>query len=108
MHGTGTPNNDESETAAMKRLFGDNMPEVSSTKSSTGHTTSASGAIETVICVLAINNNFTPVNVNWKNRMENLNITDNAKILHISNFKRFMNEKSDPNPKKVNMNKYKI
>jgi 3-oxoacyl-[acyl-carrier-protein] synthase II len=70
-HGTGTPNNDESETAAMKRLFGDNMPEVSSTKSSTGHTTSASGAIETVICVLAINNNFTPVNVNWKNRMEN-------------------------------------
>lgn len=70
-HGTGTPNNDESETMAMKRLFGSNMPEVSSTKSSTGHTTSASGAIETVICVLAINNNFIPVNVNWKNRMDN-------------------------------------
>lgn len=70
-HGTGTPNNDESETVAMKRLFGDNIPQVSSTKSLTGHTTSASGAIETVICVLAINNNFMPVNVNWKNRMEN-------------------------------------
>ena len=52
-HGTGTPNNDASESAALKRLFGDRVPPVSSTKSFTGHTTSASGAIETVICLQA-------------------------------------------------------
>ena len=53
-HGTGTPNNDSSESQAMMRLFGDAIPPVSSTKSFTGHTTSASGNIETVICLLAL------------------------------------------------------
>ena len=53
-HGTGTQNNDLSESAAIKRIFGDNMPYVSSTKSLTGHTTSASGGIEAVICLLAM------------------------------------------------------
>ena len=61
-HGTGTPNNDPSESVALKRIFGDDMPLVSSTKGFTGHTTSASGSIETVICVLAMQNNFVPVN----------------------------------------------
>ena len=60
-HGTGTPNNDPSESVALKRIFGDDMPLVSSTKGFTGHTTSASGSIETVICVLAMQNNFVPV-----------------------------------------------
>lgn len=60
-HGTGTPNNDPSESVALKRIFGDDMPLVSSTKGFTGHTTSASGSIETVICVLAMENNFVPV-----------------------------------------------
>ena len=60
-HGTGTPNNDPSESVALKRIFGDDIPLVSSTKGFTGHTTSASGSIETVICVLAMQNNFVPV-----------------------------------------------
>ena len=64
-HGTGTPNNDASESAALKRLFGDRVPPVSSTKSFTGHTTSASGAIETVICLQALRHQFLPVNLNW-------------------------------------------
>ncbi len=68
-HGTGTPNNDLSESRALKRVFGDNMPEVSSTKSLTGHTTSASGSIETVISILAMRNGFTPANVGWSNPM---------------------------------------
>lgn len=68
-HGTGTPNNDASETVAMKRLFGSMVPAVSSTKSMTGHTTSASGAIEMVICMLALRHSFLPVNVNWANAM---------------------------------------
>ncbi len=69
-HGTGTPNNDISESIALKRIFGDNMPEVSSTKSFTGHTTSASGSIEVVICLLAMQHNFTPANLCWKNQAE--------------------------------------
>lgn len=70
-HGTGTPNNDASESAAMLRLFGDRVPPVSSTKAFTGHTTSASGAIETVICLLALRYGFLPVNLNWQHPMDN-------------------------------------
>lgn len=69
-HGTGTPNNDITESQALKRIFGDSLPEVSSTKAFTGHTTSASGSIETVICILAMQNNFTPANLGWKNKIE--------------------------------------
>lgn len=69
-HGTGTPNNDITESQSLIRIFGDNMPEVSSTKAFTGHTTSASGSIEAVICILAMQNNFTPANLGWKNRIE--------------------------------------
>lgn len=66
-HGTGTPNNDISESQSLKRIFGENMPLVSSTKSFTGHTTSASGSIETVICILAMQNQFVPGNLGWQN-----------------------------------------
>jgi 3-oxoacyl-[acyl-carrier-protein] synthase-1 len=69
-HGTGTPNNDESESHALMRLFGDHVPAVSSTKSFTGHTTSASGSIEATICLLTMNHQFLPVNLNWKNPMD--------------------------------------
>lgn len=69
-HGTGTPNNDISESQSLKRIFGDKLPEVSSTKSFTGHTTSASGSIEAVICILAMQNRFTPANLGWKNHEE--------------------------------------
>lgn len=69
-HGTGTPNNDITESQALIRIFGEDMPEISSTKAFTGHTTSASGSIETVICILAMQNNFTPANLGWKNKIE--------------------------------------
>lgn len=69
-HGTGTPNNDASESAAVKRLFGENVPPMSSTKQFTGHTTSASGSIEAVFCILALQNGFVPVNLNWSQPME--------------------------------------
>lgn len=70
-HGTGTPNNDQTESVALQRVFGDSIPKVSSTKSFTGHTTSASGSIEAVICLLAMNNSFVPANIGWKNPMNN-------------------------------------
>ena len=69
-HGTGTPNNDITESQSLKRIFGESMPEVSSTKAFTGHTTSASGSIEAVICILAMQNNFTPANLGWQNKIE--------------------------------------
>ncbi len=65
-HGTGTLNNDMSESRALSRVFGDNIPPVSSTKGFTGHTTSASGAIETVICLLAMQNDMIPANLGWE------------------------------------------
>jgi 3-oxoacyl-(acyl-carrier-protein) synthase len=70
-HGTGTPNNDTSESQAMIRLFDGKVPPVSSTKPFTGHTTSASGSIEAVFCVLALQHGFLPVNLNWSQPMEN-------------------------------------
>lgn len=66
-HGTGTPNNDETELAAMERIWESHLPKFSSTKAFTGHTTSASGSIEAVICLLAIENGFLPKNLGWKN-----------------------------------------
>ena len=65
-HGTGTPNNDASESAAIRRVFGENHPPVSSTKAFTGHTTSASGSIEAVFCLLAMEQGFLPANLGWK------------------------------------------
>ena len=53
-HGTGTGNNDASESAAFVRLFGGKMPPFSSTKAFTGHTLAAAGGIEAVLSVLAI------------------------------------------------------
>ncbi len=68
-HGTGTPNNDQSESVALRRVFGERMPMVSSTKSFTGHTTSASGSIETVICLLTLRHQFVPANLGWSQPM---------------------------------------
>lgn len=69
-HGTGTPDNDQSESVALRRIFGDTLPPVSSTKSFTGHTTSASGSIEAVICLLAMHHHFLPTNLGWKEAMD--------------------------------------
>jgi 3-oxoacyl-(acyl-carrier-protein) synthase len=67
-HGTGTTDNDRSESTALRRVFDDAIPPVSSTKSLTGHTTSASGGIETVICLIAMQKQFIPSNYGWKNQ----------------------------------------
>lgn len=71
-HGTATPNNDLSESAALTRLFGASMPAVSSTKAFTGHTTSASGGLEAAICVMALQHGFVPANLNWTETAEGL------------------------------------
>ena len=71
-HGTGTTNNDLSEGTAIIRLFGENIPPVSSTKSFTGHTTSAAGGVEAIISILALQHNFLPVNLNFSEKMPEL------------------------------------
>jgi len=67
-HGTSTQYNDKFETAAIKSTFGDyayKLP-VSSTKSMTGHMLGASGAIEAIICVKALEEGFVPATIGYK------------------------------------------
>jgi 3-oxoacyl-[acyl-carrier-protein] synthase II len=66
-HGTGTPLNDASETAGVKRAFGEraySIP-ISSTKSMTGHMMGATGAVEAVFCVQVINTGVVPPTINY-------------------------------------------
>ena len=65
-HGTSTPANDTTETAAIKRALGDNAYNlaVSSTKSMTGHLLGGSGGIEAVACMMAIANGKVPPTIN--------------------------------------------
>lgn len=74
-HGTGTGNNDLCESVAIKRVFGDHVPPFSSTKSFTGHTTSAAGAVEAVISILSLTNGFIPANLNFSSAIEESGLT---------------------------------
>jgi len=67
-HGTSTPANDSAETAAVKAVFGDHAYElvIGSTKSMTGHTLGAAGAIEGVIAALACQRGLIPPTINFE------------------------------------------
>ena len=67
-HGTGTPLNDKGETKAVKLAFGEHSKEllISSTKSMTGHLLGASGAIEAVMTIKALEEQFAPPTVGYK------------------------------------------
>tara|TARA_B100001996_G_scaffold162258_1_gene123743 strand:+ start:2821 stop:4071 length:1251 start_codon:yes stop_codon:yes gene_type:complete len=69
-HGTSTPFNDKTESAAISTLFNDHASKlrVSSTKSMIGHALGASGALEAVACVKAINENIAPPTINYENK----------------------------------------
>lgn len=73
-HGTGTPNNDASESAAMKAIWGDKVPSFSSTKSFTGHTLAAAGAIEAVFSILAIKHQQIWGNLNYTTPIAGLDL----------------------------------
>lgn len=65
-HGTSTQLNDLNETKAIKKLFGEHAYKlaISSTKSMTGHLLGATGAVESIVCILAINNSIIPPTIN--------------------------------------------
>ena len=69
-HGTGTRNNDLSESVALKRIFDEQIPEFSSTKGFTGHTLGAAGAIEAIFSLLAIQKGQIFPNLNFNSKME--------------------------------------
>jgi len=69
-HGTGTKNNDLSESIAIKNAFGNAIPPFSSTKAFTGHTLAAAGAIEAVYSVLAIKNQVHFSGLNYNDPLE--------------------------------------
>jgi len=66
-HGTSTPLGDIAETIALKSVFGETVPQISSTKSMTGHTLGAAGAIESIFCIKAINEGIIPPTINLDN-----------------------------------------
>ena len=66
-HGTSTPLGDVAETIALKKVFGENVPQISSTKSMTGHTLGAAGAIESIFCIKSIIDGIIPPTINLKN-----------------------------------------
>ena len=67
-HGTSTPQGDTAETKAIKDVFGDHAYKlaVSSTKSMMGHTFGAAGAIEAIMCVLALHDGQLPPTINYQ------------------------------------------
>src|SRR5213076_1781232 len=74
-HGTATAFNDAAEGKAVSELF-DRVP-VSSTKSMMGHSLGAAGTIEAVFCILALQHQFTPPNINFRTGDDRLNIIAN-------------------------------
>lgn len=64
-HGTSTPANDKNETAAIKDVFGANVPLVSSIKGQIGHCLGAAGSIEAVVTLMAMRDSILPPTINY-------------------------------------------
>jgi 3-oxoacyl-[acyl-carrier-protein] synthase II len=84
MHGTGTPNNDLSESMATKAVFGNIVPKFSSTKAFTGHTLAAAASIEAVISVLSLQNSMIFPNLNFTTPIAEMNLIPETKLVNTS------------------------
>lgn len=77
VHGTSTPVGDVKELGAIREVFGDNSPAISSTKSMTGHSLGAAGAHEAIYSLLMLHNDFIAPSINIETldeQAEGLNI----------------------------------
>lgn len=90
LHGTGTANNDSSEAQAILNLFGSTPPPLSSTKSFTGHTLAASGALEAVFSAYAIKEGIIFPNAHFATPMSNFTISPVNSFLKGQNLKHVM------------------
>ncbi len=90
VHGTGTSNNDLSEGRAIEKLFKYNIPKFSSTKSFTGHTLAAAGAVESVFSILSIKNKMIFPNINFKKKMKELDLIPETKLIKNINVNKIM------------------
>lgn len=79
-HGTATGNNDLSEGRAILRVFGEKVPEFSSTKAFTGHTLAAAGAIEAVYSILSLQNNVIFPNLNYRTPMKEFSLIPETEL----------------------------
>lgn len=73
-HGTATVNNDLSEGRAFQRVFGETVPDFSSTKAFTGHTLAAAGAVEAVYCLLSLESGLIFPNLNFRTPMKEFDL----------------------------------
>ena len=89
LHGTGTQNNDIAEGTAIMRLFDSHYPMMSSTKAFTGHTLGASGGIEAVFSLLALEYGMVFPNLRLETPMKELpfvpvkNLIKNVSVNHV-------------------------
>ena len=80
LHGTGTMNNDLSEGTAVTRLYGDKYPKLSSTKAFTGHTLGASGGLEAVFSIMAIEHQCVFPNLRFETPIPEIGVTPQQKF----------------------------
>ena len=88
VHGTGTLNNDLSESRAIQRIFKKSIPAFSSTKPFTGHTLGAAGALEAIISILSLSENKIFPNLNFNEAIQETRLTpvktlQNANLHHV-------------------------
>ena len=69
-HGTSTPAGDPVELKSIKKVFKDKIPPISSTKSQTGHTLGAAGALESIFSLLMLKNSFISKTLNLSNSID--------------------------------------
>ena len=93
VHGTSTPLGDIAELKAIQGVFGEHAYDlnISSTKSVTGHLLGAAGALESLVCVLAVQNDIVPPTINFTEGDEDPNIDYNLKLTFNKAEKRQVN-----------------
>ncbi|MBR6041260.1 MAG: beta-ketoacyl-[Paludibacteraceae bacterium] len=89
-HGTGTGNNDLSESTAMSRLFGEKLPPFSSTKVYTGHTLGACGGIEAAFCAMMLKNDTIIPTFNFRTPMHELEVRPETEVKTNAGLKTIM------------------